>query len=99
VEADTVASGLSPVAVQGIVDVEENVQATLRIEVWVDCPYCDTGIDLMEPVGGVWHNESGGVVTQVFPDDNWIERHKHFCVEDVVCPECHKSFNVRGLQW
>ena len=58
-----------------------------------------TGIDLMEPVGGVWHNESGGVVTQVFPDDNWIERHKHFCVEDVVCPECHKSFNVRGLQW
>jgi ssDNA-binding Zn-finger/Zn-ribbon topoisomerase 1 len=73
--------------------------ASLYISVLTDCPYCDEGMDLMNAVSGVEHNDAGAVISQACPNGNWSESHAAFKVTDVTCPECGKSFTVSGLEW
>lgn len=79
----------------------EEVIASLHIEVLVDCPHCEAGIDLMQErsTDGYDHNEEGGVVSQACPDGYWTEQHKSFSITNVTCTDCQKSFDVKGLEW
>jgi translation initiation factor 2 beta subunit (eIF-2beta)/eIF-5 len=79
----------------------KTVSARLDIEVFVDCPHCDSLIDLLNPddTDGHNHNEESYVIAQACPDGAWIDEHKKFDVENVTCSECKKDFNVKGLDW
>jgi len=78
------------------------VIASLHIAVDVNCPHCDHQLDLLNEndTGGRHHNDDGAVIRQACPIDGyWCDSHKNFEVDDVECSSCHKSFNVKGLDW
>jgi len=79
----------------------KTTSARLDIEVFVDCPHCDTMIDLLDErdTSGYAHNEEGYVLSQACPNGNWSEEHKGFSVDDVKCHSCNREFNVEGLEW
>lgn len=79
----------------------KEVEATLHIQVFVNCPGCGAIVDLMDAddTNGYDHNEDCHVVSQACPDGNWIDEHKNFSIEDVSCSECKADFNVKGLNW
>jgi len=75
--------------------------AWLSIEVNVDCPHCESLINLLdsEDTSGYSHNDEGYVLRQACPDGCWSEEHKKFEVDEVRCSECGETFNVRELDW
>jgi uncharacterized protein YbaR (Trm112 family) len=76
----------------------ENVVARLRIEVLVDCPHCDTLIDLLDEsdTDGVNHDDDSYIIRQVFVTDrSWVE----FELDEVTCSKCKGVFNVREVEW
>jgi len=79
----------------------KTVNAGLSIDVFVDCPYCNTYMNLMDETDtdGVDHNEEGSVVSQACPNGHWSEEHEKFTVKDVKCSACSGVFNVKGLEW
>ena len=79
----------------------KTVTASLCIEVNVDCPHCDSMIDIMREseTDGYDHNEEGLVLSQACPDGCWHTRHEEFEVRNVTCGQCKKDFDVKGLDW
>ena len=79
----------------------KTVTASLSISVLVECPHCDSMIDLLnaDDTAGFNHDEAGSVISQACPDGSWSEAHKKFEVTAVECSECGKSFDVSGLDW
>ena len=77
--------------------------ARLGIEVLVDCPNCETLINLLDPsdTNGFEHNDCGDILKDACPTDgrHWMDAHKDFEVEEVVCSECKHEFTVEGLEW
>jgi hypothetical protein len=76
----------------------KTVVAILRIEVLVDCPHCDTLIDLLDEndTDGVMHDDDSGVLSQVFQTDkSWSD----FELDEVRCSKCKGEFNVREVEW
>ena len=75
--------------------------ASLLIQVFVECPYCEEAIDLMDEstTNGTNHNEEGQVIIQACPNTLWSVEHPKFSIEDVTCSECKNTFNVKELEW
>ena len=78
----------------------EIVSASLSIDMWVDCPGDDCGnyINLLneKDTDGRDHNDDGALLRQMFPVDG---DNSDFECDDVTCPECGTTFNVRELEW
>ncbi len=70
-------------------------EASLNIELNVDCPECHNYIDLLT----VTHlNDDGWLLGKVCPSGDWSESHRKFeC--SVKCPDCGEDFNVEGIRW
>lgn len=79
----------------------KTVNARLDIEVFVNCPRCDSLIDLLDngETSKKNHNEEGAVIMQAFPSGRWLEAHENFMVNNVTCSHCDKSFDVKTLEW
>ena len=79
----------------------KSVRARLGIEVLVDCPNCDSLINLLDEkdTNGVNVNEDGLVMKQACPNGNWFELHKKFKVKNVTCSRCKKQLDVKGFDW
>lgn len=79
----------------------KTVSATLNIKVNVECPHCDSYIDLLNPddTSDYYHNEDGHILEQTCPNGYWVDEHKKFSVDDVACTECKGIFNVKELEW
>ena len=79
----------------------KTVSARLDIEIWVDCPECDTLINILDErdTSGHNHNEEGHILSQATPDGSWYDKHKEFEVDDVKCSVCEHEFNVKELEW
>lgn len=77
------------------------VSARLSIEVYVDCPHCDSLVDLVNPddTNEEDLNEEGHVLRQACPDGCWSEQHESFEVTEVTCSQCKGKFDVKGLDW
>ena len=75
--------------------------ASLCIQVLVECPHCEEAIDLMDEdtTNGTNHNEEGQVTSQTCPDTHWHVEHPKFSIEHVTCSECKNTFNVKELEW
>ena len=76
------------------------VRATLHIQVTVNCPHCDSYINLLDEddTDGFYHNEEGHILSQTCPNDShWSDGNLE--VNEVTCSECGKEFNVRGVDW
>lgn len=71
------------------------MKATLSIEINVSCPGCDHYFDLVTDTD---LNDGGSLFDEVMPDSPWIDAHEKFH-ETVNCPECHKDFEVNGIDW
>lgn len=68
------------------------VAATLTLEIWVDCPNkCGNYIDLMRD-----YNEEGNLILQIFTTDGGRE---DFECDEVTCPDCETTFDVKVLDW
>ena len=79
---------------------KKKVDARLSIQIYVDCPHCELGIDLFDAFDaeGVTLDGEGFVSLQAFPDGAWGGKNwESFSVEDVRCSRCGKSFDVKGL--
>ena len=78
-------------------DMSEEVEASLSIELNVQCPNgeCYDFFDLMT-LGDL--NEDGGIIKYACPDGHWSERHKDFEI-DIKCPSCGEEIKVRGIGW
>ena len=79
----------------------ETVNATMSINIHVDCPHCDEFIDLLDDdqTCDIDHDEEGYILKQALPDGHWHEEHDKFKVEGVTCTNCRGSFNVEKLNW
>lgn len=79
----------------------DTVSARLDIQVYVDCPNCESLIDLLEEkdTDGVAHNDEGRVLRDACPDGLWSDSHEQFELEDVTCTECKYTFNVKTIEW
>jgi len=75
---------------------EKEANAKLSIEIVVSCPHCGHYFDLMEDTN---LNDNGGLLKEVIGQENWSEAHKSFHVEDVSCPECCISFDIKEIEW
>jgi ssDNA-binding Zn-finger/Zn-ribbon topoisomerase 1 len=79
----------------------KTVEARLDIAVFVDCPKCDFGIDLLNPryTNGIDHNEERYILEQACGNGDWSINHEKFEVEEVTCTKCKTEFNVKGMEW
>ena len=80
----------------------EIVSASLYVSINVECPHCESYIDLLksEDTDGVEHNDEAALMGQAFPDSpSWSESHRGFECRDVTCTECQKTFDVEILEW
>lgn len=80
----------------------QEVEASLIIEVNVDCPCCGDNVNLMDEfdTNDYNHNEEGHVICQACPDNGyWMDAHKDFSVSNVTCTWCKCTFDVEGLNW
>ena len=79
----------------------KTVGARLNIVVFVDCPKCDFGIDLLNPryTNGIDHNDCGYVLEQALGDGDLSKNCETFEVEEVTCTKCKTEFNVKGVEW
>lgn len=79
-------------------DITPVVTARLLIEMVVDCPGCDTTIDILSEseTNHTDHNEDGALLGQMFPT---VGSHDDFECVDIVCTECQTNFSVRELEW
>ena len=78
------------------------IQADLEISVTVNCPSCNTELNLMDDMDtdGVYLNDDAHIIKQACPSNgNWIDEHKKFKVENVTCSHCKHQFDVNGLLW
>lgn len=78
------------------------VEASLNIEVTVDCPECDNSIDLMMDntrKGGRYYDQDSGVISQACPDGCWDTEHKKFEIDEIYCDVCETIFKAKGLGW
>ena len=79
----------------------ETVQATLDVEIFVDCPNdnCGAFIDILKAkeTNGHDHNDESALLQQVWPKHPIT--HDDFECEEVTCTECKTTFNVKGLDW
>lgn len=76
------------------------VQATLSISMYVDCPNEDCGnyINILDErdTNHHDHNDCGELLQQMFPKNG---SHDDFECEKVTCSQCKTEFNVKGLKW
>lgn len=79
----------------------KEVTARLDISVYVNCPNCESHIDLMDESDTDGHclNDEGHVIQQACPDGVWRDEHEKFEISHVTCSECKSNFNVKGLEW
>ena len=79
------------------------VNASLAIQVYVNCPKCNQLIDIMDPVDtdGFDHNGDSEILRQACPVDgsHWIDSHEYFAIDAVTCTECKHEFDVEGMDW
>jgi len=75
----------------------ETIEATLSIELNVECPNCEHYFDLFEYEEGRL-NEEGQLIMSACPNGIWSEEHEHF-KEKIDCPECHQEINIEGIAW
>lgn len=73
----------------------KTVEASLSIEVNVECPHCEEYINLME-FGDL--NEEGFISMQAVPSGDWSEPHDNFEL-DINCNGCGKEINIRRIAW
>ncbi|WP_415912267.1 hypothetical protein [Neptuniibacter sp. QD37_11] len=81
---------------------KKSVRASMHIDVWVECPNCESDINLRDEAdtNGHNHDEECGVLMQACPNgEHWSEAHQNFSVKGVVCTQCKHEFNVEGLDW
>ena len=74
----------------------ESVEASLTILLYVECPYCEDIVDLLETPG---LNEEGQLIKKACPSDkHWSESHDDFQM-DFKCECCEKEFEIDGIGW
>lgn len=76
--------------------------ARLEIQVYVNCPHCDSLINLMnsDDTSGVDHNDCGEILRQACPSEgNWSDSHDDFELEEVTCTSCKGDFDVKTIEW
>ncbi len=76
----------------------KTVEARLDVEIFVNCPYCDFMIDLLnendtndEPL-----NDDSQLIRQVF--DPRVD-YSDFECDEVTCSKCKSTFDVKRLEW
>ncbi|WP_027855597.1 hypothetical protein [Marinobacterium litorale] len=78
-------------------------QIALTIDAWVECPVCNTGINLLDvdDTSGVDHNDDGALIKQLCPTDGkcWAEAHGAVRVADIQCGNCGHVFDCEGVDW
>ena len=72
-----------------------SVEASLSIRLHVECPHCDSYIDMLDYDNG--YNDEGEVIQELFPkSEEWVNREMKM---DICCPECDKEISVEGVEW
>lgn len=71
------------------------VEATLVMELNVNCPECDELFDLFETD----RNEEGELYRQVLDDDRWKIDAEERLKTSAICPNCSIDFDVKGVIW
>jgi DNA-directed RNA polymerase subunit RPC12/RpoP len=74
----------------------KTVEASLRIELNVECPHCEAWIDLMDDCGDL--NVEGFISRQAMPNGDWSESHDKFEL-DIDCPKCSKKIHIKQIAW
>lgn len=75
----------------------KTVEASLSIELNVECPHCENYFDLFDYDDGRL-NEEGNLIMVSCPDGSWSEEHDRFH-EKIECPDCNKEIQVKGIAW
>ena len=70
--------------------------ATLRIELYVECPHCENVFDLLTDTS---LNDDGYLIKQAISDDRWAIPAEDRIECEPECPQCETVFNVKGLEW
>jgi len=74
----------------------ETVRADLVIELNVECPECNSDIDLVRETG---LNDEGQLLKETITDEAW-ERDPDDRLDCAVkCPCCDTIFHVKGVNW
>jgi ferredoxin-like protein FixX len=80
----------------------DKIEASLDINLFVECPSCEETINLMDPeqTSGVDHNDCGELLMQACPSEGyWSDSHEKFKLKDVACTDCNFVFSVDGIAW
>ncbi len=73
----------------------EAVEATLVMELNVECPHCEHVFDLFKTD----RNDEEWLYKQVINDDRWKIDASERLETDTHCPECSVEFDVKGVIW
>jgi len=77
----------------------KTVKAELFIQVNLECPHCESYLDLLDNNDFPHLNDEGEVLNYACPSDGaWIDSQRLY-KETVQCPECKKEFIVKGIAW
>ena len=71
------------------------VEATLVMELNVECPECEHSFDLFSTL----HNDEGQLYDQVLKDERWKIPAEDRLNTYAYCPECSTEFDVKGIIW
>ena len=71
------------------------VEATLVMELNVDCPECEHQFNLFDSI----QNDEGYLYEQVLSDDRWKIAPENRLKTHTHCPECSVEFEVKGVIW
>lgn len=71
------------------------VEATLVMELNIECPECGHEFDLFQER----QNDEGELYRQVINDDRWKIDPSERLKTHASCPECSTEFEVKGVIW
>jgi len=73
----------------------KKTEATLSINLYVNCPYCDEYFDMFDID---YLTDEGQLYKASISDHAFESEHEGFDF-DVECPNCEKEFNVNSVCW
>lgn len=78
---------------------QETVEAELKIQVLVSCPYCGISLNLLCAHDNAISNYECHVRTQSYisGEQRYVAQ-QTLSIDDVTCSHCRQSFNVKGLE-
>ena len=72
------------------------IEASLSIELNVECPHCQHYFDLIAETS---LNDDGYLLEQACPsNEHWSDAHERF-KETVECPSCANNIQIDNIAW